>query len=87
MMTEAITRYEDLRQDVLDEAGGGGAGLALFISRGMVAWMRAWASYVPARQGPPLQPVPRAPVSNDLRAQVTQLLVAMVLGRWAEGER
>ena len=85
MMRTAIARYEDLRQDVLDEAGGGGASLALFIGRGMVAWMKAWASYAPAKQGPPPEPVPQAPVSTDLRAQVTQLLVSMVIGRWAKG--
>lgn len=83
MMKTAITRYEDLRQDVLDKAGGGGASLALFVGRGMVAWMKAWASYLPAKPDPP--PVPRAPVSKDLRLQVTQLLASMVLGRWAEG--
>jgi len=84
-------RYEDLRQQVLEQhrSVGGGWGLAGFIHRGLVAWMRAW---------PPLrsetacvwkafagEPRTRGEVSDQrrlpssLNRQVAMVLVSMIL--------
>ena len=77
--TGLIDRYEELRRQVLKQRGSQAHGLALFIRRGMCAWMQAWRQCVP----PP--PSPAAP-SNDretcpvqLHAQVAMLLANMVL--------
>lgn len=41
-----VDRYEALRHQVLKGCGTS-AGLALFINRGMAAWMHAWKEYAP----------------------------------------
>ena len=42
-------RYEQLREDVLSQATGGGIGLIILLRQGMIAWMRACADIpVPA---------------------------------------
>ncbi len=41
-----MDRYEALRHQVLNGRGMS-AGLALFLGRGMIAWMNAWKEYTP----------------------------------------
>jgi hypothetical protein len=75
-----IARYEELRRQALGGFGAHAQGLALFMRRGMWAWMQAWSQCVP----PPL-PTPAAPPDEQptcpaqLHAQVAMLLANMVL--------
>ena len=75
-----IARYEELRRQALGRFGAQAQGLALFMRRGMCAWMQAWSQCVP----PPL-PTPTAPPDDpqtcpaQLHAQVAMLLANMVL--------
>jgi hypothetical protein len=48
---EEVTMYERLREAALGTGGGTNSdyGRALLVSRGMVAWLRALASYAPQR--------------------------------------
>lgn len=83
-----IARYEVLRRQALGGVGVQSQGMALFVRRGMVAWMQAWsqcavplASPAPVRPQPPddqgLCPMQLLPV--QLHADVATLLASMVL--------
>jgi len=60
--------------------GGEGFGLALFLRRGMTAWMQAWSEC--AR---PVEPVTRShpkvdeTIPADMRSEITTLLAGMIL--------
>jgi hypothetical protein len=75
-----IARYEELRRQALGQFGAHAQGLALFMHRGMRAWMQAWSQCVPA----PL-PLPAAPSQDQetcparLHTDVAMLLANMVL--------
>ena len=75
-------QYEQLRREATScsEHRGEGLGLALFLRRGMTAWMQAW-SQCTDRVAPkaPLQPA-MAAVPIDLRTQVATLLAGIILG-------
>lgn len=71
--------YENLRREALQTGSRRGHGLALFLSRGMVAWLGALTALNP-------RPVPRsAPLQESvdlpsvLRPDLTTLLANMVL--------
>ena len=76
-------RYEELRTQAAGRRGAAGAttGLALFLQRGMPAWMAAWSQCLPASA--PALPKLRAPepdlLPDTLRAQVVALLTEMAL--------
>jgi hypothetical protein len=59
---------------------GEGLGLALFLRRGMTAWMRAWSECTAT-----VEPVTRAQAGAseamplDMRLQITTLLAGMIL--------
>lgn len=82
-----VTYYEQLRNDTLSRPAGHppAPGLALFLRKGMTAWMRAWSCCMP-------KPVPEtasllgaAPTwSVDIRTQIATILAAMILGRQLE---
>ncbi len=77
--------YEELRRQALGGHHGHSSGLALFIHRGMLAWMRAWSSVTPS-----LEPCPtpgwgaqhgsRDAFPAHLHGEVTRVLVGMALG-------
>ncbi len=79
-------RYEDLRRQVSAQPGWTGQrwGLALLISRGVVAWMRAWPQRVVSieRQQSPTVP-DHTELPSDLHHQVASVLADMILN----GER
>lgn len=60
--------------------GGEDLGLALFLRRGMTAWMRAWAECVAT-----VEPVTRSQaganevIPADMHPQITTLLAGMIL--------
>lgn len=70
--------YEDLRRDALDRSSRRGHGLALFVSRGMMAWLEALTALGPRPLRPtaPAESVDFAPV---LQPDLTTLLANMVL--------
>ena len=63
--------YEALRQDAIEE--GRGQGLALFLARGMMAWMDALTAFTPARRAELL------PLPQTLSSEMTMLLADMVI--------
>jgi hypothetical protein len=82
--TELSTAYEQLRSQILGVNGKPprGPGLAIFLERGMKAWIdayRHWSALTAANQTarPPLTIALRAPVQND----VITLLTGMLLER------
>jgi len=74
-----ITRYEELRRLAVGRSGGQAQGLALFMRRGMSAWMQAWSQCV----APPLAPVQPSDDQEicpvQLHREVAMLLASMVL--------
>jgi hypothetical protein len=55
-------------------------GLALFLRRGMTAWMQAWSEYAGNIEPPtPAQPGTDETMSVDMRSQITTLLAGMIL--------
>jgi len=77
-----VMGYEDLRRDVL--AGCNGArnlGKGLFVSRGMAAWMRAWADVSPAREGRESNRCGTpGPLPVTVRGEIVLILARMALG-------
>jgi hypothetical protein len=86
-----VEQYEALRREVLEVApfGPRGQGLALFLVRGLSAWLAALSAVVPSRPAPaldegPLEQPPRLPASA--RVELTTVLAGMVLACAAETE-
>jgi len=82
-------RYEQLREQALEQGcGGRGWGLALFVRRGLVAWMRAWPETVSPRprreQATREEPEQRMCLSAELRDEVVSVWVNMVLHKQEE---
>ena len=76
-----IARYEELRRQALGRFGAQPQGLALFMRRGMSAWMQAWSHCV-APPPPPSPAQTRQTQENcpvQLHADVAMLLASMVL--------
>lgn len=76
-------RYEELRREAdgrIPGAEGGGHGLALFLSRGMVAWMKAVLPLAPTVPLRDIRPAP-AGIPGPVREELTGLLVSMLLAR------
>jgi len=80
---DLVARYEQLRRDAMQQPPahrGEGLGLALFLRRGMTAWMQAWSECA-AHVEPGTRPqdsVDRT-MSADMRSQITTLLAGMIL--------
>jgi hypothetical protein len=77
-----VEQYEALRREALEVApfGPRGQGLALFLARGMPAWLAALSALAPS---PPrrdhAQAEPRPQVLPTIRAELTTVLAGMVL--------
>jgi hypothetical protein len=77
-----VEQYEALRCEALEVApfGPRGQGLALFLARGMPAWLTALAALAPSPR--PRDDAPAAPRPQflaPLRADLTTVLAGMVL--------
>lgn len=93
-MTAAVRRdedlvagYEQLRNDALSLPPGHAPtpGLALFLRKGMTAWMRAWSSCIP-RPTPETALLPGVvpSCSVDVRAQIATIIAGIILDRQPE---
>jgi hypothetical protein len=85
-----LAAYEDLRSRILGCTGGSwtGAGLAVIIRQGMVAWMEALsqpAAMVSERVHEQCRSDLEVPL--DLRAEATRILAAMAVGNLQEMRR
>jgi hypothetical protein len=76
-------QYEQLRREATccSEQAAQGLGLALFLRRGMTAWMQAWSQCTDCA-APKTHPWPATPaaVPMDLRTQIATLLAGIILG-------
>src|ERR1700720_511110 len=76
-------QYEQLRREATScsEHAAQGLGLALFLRRGMTAWMQAWSQCTDSAtpNAHPRQARPAA-VPTDLRTQIATLLAGIILG-------
>ena len=74
-----IARYEELRRQALGRFGAQAQGLALFVRRGMCAWMQAWSQCVAPPPLPPQLPQTQEICPVQLHADVAMLLASVVL--------
>ncbi len=82
-----MARYEDLRRHVLGEDVGspGSLGVALFIHKGMSAWMWAWSECAWPSEGVAMkEPKTHEPVPRHLQPEVVMILAGMALNRYQE---
>lgn len=84
---DLLTHYEQLRKDALSLPAGHtpAPGLALFLRKGMTAWMRAWSCCMP-KPAPKTASLPDSTptCSVDIRTQIATILAGMILGRQLE---
>jgi hypothetical protein len=84
-----VAHYEQLRADALDpgEERVVTPGLALFLRRGMAAWIEAWPQAPERRVGtaPDNSDRPRLPLG--LRQQMSLILAGMILAQRQEVSR
>lgn len=89
---QVLEHYEALRREALDRSRSGerGHGLALFLARGMSAWLNALTALIPTPpaqdsasviEKPPLDPMP----PPSVRKELTTTLAGMVLALSEEG--
>lgn len=71
--------YEEIRSEALRHAGGHGSGLALFVRRGMAAWLTACAPLVRPLEAPRRKPLAENRVPTDVRTEVAMVLAEMAL--------
>lgn len=83
-----VARYEQLRNDVLSHAAGGGSGLVCFLRQGMTAWMRASAGAVVPVASPAGKSLPPLNAGNslpcDVRSQAAVILAGILLSHPTE---
>jgi hypothetical protein len=58
---------------------GGGLGLALFLRRGLTAWMQAWSECADVETEPCSISGVKETIPVDMRSQLTTLLAGMIL--------
>lgn len=60
-------------------------GLALFLQKGMTAWMQAWKPYLTTDEAATaLSPAPSRHGSFEMGAQIASILAGMILSRQRE---
>ena len=77
---DLVAYYEQLRRDAMDRSGRQVLGLALFLRRGMTAWMQAWSECA-GNVEPEMCSLPDSneAMPADMRSQLTSLLTGMIL--------
>lgn len=85
---ELAVRYEELRDQVLEVANcnGRGLGWALFVRKGMAAWLAAWRDNVPGKEPDPAVPRgTRVLVTRGQQNEIVTVWTGMVLSHVSEG--
>ena len=86
-MANLVPQYEDLRCHVLGEDTGssGNLGAALFMHKGMSAWMRAWSDCAQTSERVVMKgPLSDEPVPRHLQPEVVMILAGMALNSYQE---
>jgi hypothetical protein len=81
--SDLTVQYEQLRREATSRSGHAaqGLGLALFLRRGMTAWMQAWSQCTDcAAPNAHPRPATAAAVPMDLRTQIATVLAGIILG-------
>ena len=83
---EWAARYEQLRSHALNRGCGvsSGIGLAVFLSQGLTAWMRACGSMLTTSVNQVAPPAPVSSLPFDVRTQTVLILAGMLLGNGSE---
>jgi hypothetical protein len=84
---QLVSRYEELRRQVLDRYSGiyRGPGLALLLQRGMRAWMEVSSIYPTTPSSTTPRPSTREPVlASEQRGEMVMILASMALHRYPE---
>ena len=81
MRRNLADHYEQLRCDAMSRSGhsGGGLGLALFLRRGMTAWMQAWSECADAEMETCSISGGKETIPADMRSQLATLVAGMIL--------
>lgn len=74
-----LSGYEEIRSEALRRAGCRGSGLALFVRRGMAAWLTACAPLARPLEAPRRKLTEEDRVPPDLRTEVAMVLAEMAL--------
>jgi len=76
-----LSSYEEIRSEALRRAGSSsrGSGLALFVRRGMAAWLAACVPLTRAPEASHRKPPAEDRVPLDLRTEVAMVLAEMAL--------
>lgn len=91
---DLVSGYEGLRASIYPHTKTCGAGYALLVHRGLVAWMTAWSAYIPSREQNSLSVpsqeldfsaadqrdhLPKAPIPAMMQTEIVALLASMAL--------
>ena len=81
MRRNLTAHYEQLRRDAMSRSSrsGGGLGLALFLRRGMTAWMHAWSECADVETETCSISGAKETIPADMRSQLATLLAGMIL--------
>lgn len=80
-----VTRYEDLRRQVVGDGGGHRLGRALFQREGMKAWLEAWSDCAMREARPQHAGCDASDLANPLNGdlgELVRLLAGMAMGTW-----
>jgi len=78
-----VTRYEDLRRQVVGDGGGHRLGRALFRREGMKAWLDAWSDCAMREARPQHDRCDASDLANPLNGdfgELVRLLAGMAMG-------
>ncbi len=78
-----VTRYEDLRRQVVGDGGGHRLGRALFQREGMKAWLDAWSECATREARPQQDRCDASDLANHLNGdlgELVRLLAGMAMG-------
>jgi len=82
-----VAGYEDLRRQAMGDGMGDMArlGTALFVHKGMAAWLRAWSDCTPPSETARIHDsCPEGGVPSELQSEVVMILAGMALNRYQE---
>jgi hypothetical protein len=78
--------YERLRREAIRASTHGkeGLGLALFLRRGMAAWIEAWSQCITVEKDARSRSVSNEVLPSEVRSQIATLLAGMILNLQTE---